>query len=404
MNPNQPTASALIRSRLAAPLCCVALAFACNAQPETEPAGPTAVAGSPDAESHGDSFAGAPPATDQPQPTWPGRLAPTAETAQALFDRVLSLYQGHAAAAYPAGTHQLSIQLLSGKDVHAGSVARRWEVSASLGLIERKQMTVDILATFVCHEMGHIVGGYPFKLDQNAHVDGTGAASEGQADYFATKDCLPRLWAAEQAENAAAASLLGESERARCAATYPDETSRALCGRILLTSLATSHIFKEEREGENVPYPAFDTPDGSRPAESVRGYTASQCRLDTFVAGALCNVKAVGTDVPGFLPPYDDFSEAYEVAARPFACQEGPGARPRCWFVPDRRAFDCSATPPYCAIDEQGYAVGRSCTTGGGPALSSCEAGLVCEIDERGNFNCVEGPPLPPGEAPEEMP
>jgi hypothetical protein len=393
--------------RMAAPLY-AALAFACSAPPNTEPAGSPAPAESSDESKGGESKGGesssAPPNGAAPQPTWPGRLAPTADTAQALFDRVIALYRGHAAAAYPAGTHQFSIQVVDSGKTSASADISQWLVKVDRRLIERDQVTLDVLATFVCHEVGHLVAGYPFKRDDNEHDQGSGVAAEGQSDYYAAKDCLPRLWAAEPADNAIAASLLGESERARCAAAYPDEASRALCGRILFTGLVTSWIFKEGMEEMNTPYPSFDTPDRSEVSEKKGGYASSQCRLDTLVAGALCNVKAVGTDIPGFLPPYDEFSEAYEVAARPFACQEGPGARPRCWFFPNRRAFDCSATPPYCAIDEQGFAVGRTCTTGGGPIASQCPAGWGCEVDELGNFNCIEGPPLVPEETPEEMP
>jgi hypothetical protein len=401
MKKSRSMVPARLRLHIAAPLCAV-FVFACSAQRDVEPAGSPAPAGNTENESNGDSFAGAPPATDQPQPTWPGRLAPTAETAQALFERVITLYQDHASVAYPAGTHQLSIQVVQSGKTSASADVRQWLVKVDRKLIERDQVTLDVLATYVCHEVGHLVAGYPFKGDHNEHEQGTGVADEGQSDYFAAKDCLPRLWAAEPADNAIAASLLGESERARCAAAYPDEPSRALCGRILFTSLATSWIFKEEMGEKDTPYPAFDTPDRSELSEPS-GHPASQCRLDTFVAGALCDVKAVGTDVPGFLPPYDQFNEAYEVASRPFACQEGPGARPRCWFVPNRRAFDCSSTPPYCTINEQGIAAGMGCTPGAGPKFAQCPDS-ACEIDEQGEVNCVGIPEPIPEETQEESP
>jgi hypothetical protein len=250
-------------------------------------------------------------------------------------------------------------------------------------------MTVDILAAYVCHEVGHLVGGYPFKGDANLQDYGTASATEGQSDYFAAKDCLPRLWAEELTENVTAASLLRESERARCRAAYPDEASRALCGRILFTGLATSWIFKEEMGEKATPYPSFDTPDLTEASGRGIAKPPSQCRLDTFVAGALCDVKAVGTEVPGFVPPYDQFSDARVESSRPFACQEGPGARPRCWFVPNRRAFDCSSIASSCTVNEYGFAVAEDCDPGSGPTSAQCDWGGSCETDEQGKAACV---------------
>src|SRR5215217_5429029 len=109
MKKNQPTVLARVRSRLAMPLGCAALVFACSAKTEVEPADSLAPAGSSEAESNGGSPDEPRPATTQPEPTWPGKSAPTTETAHALFERVIALYEGHASAAYPAGTHQLSI-------------------------------------------------------------------------------------------------------------------------------------------------------------------------------------------------------------------------------------------------------------------------------------------------------
>ena len=97
----------------------------------------------------------------------------------------------------------------------------------------------------------------------------------------------------------------------------------------------------------------------------------------------------MGTTIPGYLPPYGKFSEASQEAARPFACQEGPGARPKCWFHPDPRDFDCSAFgPPQCGV-EDGMPGISSCEPIDGPTFSACFWDEVCQTDTDGFPACV---------------
>nr|AYM54335.1 hypothetical protein [Sorangium cellulosum] len=193
----------------------------------------------------------------------------------------------------------------------------------------------------MCHETGHFIGGFPFKTSRrgdSAGALGTSISGEQQADYFATKDCLPRLWANETEANAAAFAELDPSARERCTTAYSDLASQQLCGRILLASLQTGRLYEEQavlQAPRELVYPQLDTPDTTEAAVTKEGHAPSQCRLGTLVAGAVCSVKATGTGIPGFVPPYGEYSSASEEAARPFACQTGPGARPRCWFQPD---------------------------------------------------------------------
>jgi len=54
------------------------------------------------------------------------------------------------------------------------------------GLAKMLDMTLDGLALIACHELGHGLGGAPYK--------DSGSSQEGQADYYATKTCLPVLF------------------------------------------------------------------------------------------------------------------------------------------------------------------------------------------------------------------
>ncbi|MBL6991622.1 MAG: hypothetical protein ISR65_17690 [Bacteriovoracaceae bacterium] len=54
------------------------------------------------------------------------------------------------------------------------------------GLGELELMSRDGLALIACHELGHGIAGPPLKE--------TGASTEGQSDYFATADCLEKVF------------------------------------------------------------------------------------------------------------------------------------------------------------------------------------------------------------------
>ncbi|GAB4420954.1 MAG: hypothetical protein OHK0056_31630 [Bacteriovoracaceae bacterium] len=51
-------------------------------------------------------------------------------------------------------------------------------------------MTRDAYAAIVCHELGHILGGEPRQSISGAEW----SSAEGQSDYFAASNCLPRYF------------------------------------------------------------------------------------------------------------------------------------------------------------------------------------------------------------------
>jgi hypothetical protein len=333
-------------------------------------------------------------AASRPDADLPGKQAPTRETAQSLLNRIAGLYQDYAAAAEPPGSHRLVGVIREDDEVpHTyAQFGEEWRIVVTPAWLAYPTMTVDLLALTSCHEMGHFVGGFPFKGTSRVE-DGTASASEGQADYFATKDCLPRLWADERDSNAAAFAELDASQRELCTKTHSDLPSQHLCARALLTSLHAAQIFHKEYvqqfPSDAVDAPKLETPDLSVVSRTRTGRSNGQCRLDTLVAGIQCNVKAAGTTIPGYLPPYGTFSDASQNAARPFACQEGPGARPECWFYPDTRAFDCTEfEAPECVV-ENGVAAIRSCDAIDGLTDSPCFPNEICQPDADGFPSCV---------------
>jgi hypothetical protein len=136
-------------------------------------------------------------------------------------------------------------------DDWAQSFARRWQTDQVLiygGMAKIRGMNEDSLILLICHELGHLYGGFPFKDEYN-HL-----SAEGQADYWATKECFPKVITESNVE-------------------------RGLSAALILTA-----FFAEKR---HLPLPTEETPDLSVVTETMLEHPSPQCRLDTFIAGAL---------------------------------------------------------------------------------------------------------------------
>lgn len=73
--------------------------------------------------------------------------------------------------------------------VHASYVAygnNHHVINIFGGVIDLPQMSIDGLATVICHEIGHGLGGAPY--------DHEGSSVEGQCDYYATSICLQKIF------------------------------------------------------------------------------------------------------------------------------------------------------------------------------------------------------------------
>lgn len=256
--------------------------------------------------------------------------------------------------------------------VHAGGL---WKLRPSAGLAT-SGISVDAMQVIACHEIGHFLGGFPFHHAQNSSLatDRTVLAAEGQADYYAAKDCLPRIWRDDTA-NVAYAARIPSEYRALCDAAYAAPADQAICYRIIATSTAYAQTLEVDV--------ALTTPVTEMVTETKLGHFDAQRRLDTIVAGALCAIKQPPTVIPGVTDkvtrgaPYQPEAEA---AAKPYACAEGVGARPRSWFRPDAPPpFDCAAFGnDRCEGADHVY-----CTSTGIERYT-CEAG--CVTDELGAY------------------
>ncbi|WP_437877136.1 trypsin-like peptidase domain-containing protein [Sorangium sp. So ce513] len=276
---------------------------------------------------------------------------------------------------------------------------RTWHIHLGVDLRRQGVSPPDLVAFAACHEIGHALGGFPFKRSfvQQQQVEGlatgqygTVSSTEGQADYFATKECLPRLWSAEREVNARFRETVTGVAKARCDAAWDDVDAQNLCYR--LATVAERFGRWGRRPEDSRPVPELSTPDTSEVMVTKQNNPALQCRVDTAFQGALCRTKFRGTAIPGLIPPYEQvltFSPEVEAAAAPDACTEGPGSRPLCWFAPNATAPDCTGIPELGMCDViDGESVVVQCSQDEGIERFVCPPQTPCGVDEGGWADC----------------
>lgn len=133
-------------------------------------------------------------------------------------------------------------------------------------------MTLDGLAITACHEIGHGIGGKPFKE--------TGSSMEGQSDYFATKECLPVVF-----------KYLRETRQADFDSyqnelcTRFSEIDTNFCLRAMAALESDRHFYKYL--GDDVFFNVKSEVVNLELDYSPSWYPESQCRFDTSIHGIL---------------------------------------------------------------------------------------------------------------------
>lgn len=192
-------------------------------------------------------------------------------------------------------------------------------VSIYGGLARHPYMTPEGIVLAACHEIGHHLGGYP-RYDKNT----SWASTEGQSDYFATSKCARKVFAAM-------GNNLSWSQRAQvafevrntCGKTFGINTEEsAICMRTSMAGLTLARVLASLSNTTDPRLISFTNPDKNIVSNIFEGHPAAQCRLDTYLAGAICRVSAT-----------EDFSPNNpRVGACATGRLESIGARPQCWF------------------------------------------------------------------------
>jgi hypothetical protein len=191
-----------------------------------------------------------------------------------------------------------------------------WKVSMFGGLARHSTVTADGFRLVICHEIGHHIGGAPRYAGEDW------ASNEGEADYFATLKCLRRVWQHE--DNAAVIRKLNAPLYLKwsCFKEWRSKTDRDICVRAAMAGSSVANLFGAL--GSEAKPAKFNTPDKKKVEVTYDAHPDTQCRLDTYFQGALCE-KSFNEEI----------GQQDEVTG---SCHgsggQKIGLRPRCWFKP----------------------------------------------------------------------
>ena len=197
----------------------------------------------------------------------------------------------------------------------AKQVRNTYKVIIFGGIGRHPETTKDSLLLVVCHELGHHLGGAPRKGKSPKYW----ASSEGQADYWGALKCMKRILKNENNSEVVESLNVPAIVKDKCEEAYIDNNEIALCIR---TSIASYHLSKLlAKNNEKID---FETPDQNVVVRTYTSHPETQCRLDTYFQGSLCD-RDYRDDV--------DFNDS-----RIGVCSRGEeyetGVRPLCWYKP----------------------------------------------------------------------
>jgi hypothetical protein len=201
-------------------------------------------------------------------------------------------------------------------NAYAEQEGSNWKVSMFGGLARHKTITPDGFALVVCHEIGHHIGGVP------RYAGDDWASNEGQSDYFATTKCLRRVWQSE--DNAAVIRKMEVPQYLTdsCNKAWSAQTDRDICVRGAMAGDSVAKLFAAL--SWQMKPAKFDTPDPKQVTSTNDAHPATQCRLDTYFQGALCE-KSFNEEIG----QKDEVSGVCHGSTG-----HSMGLRPRCWFKP----------------------------------------------------------------------
>lgn len=189
-----------------------------------------------------------------------------------------------------------------------------WYVNMYGGLARRPEVTVDGFALVVCHELGHHLGGFP-------QYNRGWASNEGQADYFSTQACTNLIW--NDGDQSQDQLQIPSYPKNLCDKTYygAGYSRIKLCYREMAAGFSLGNLLG--RLGGDTVH--FDTPDKSVVTSTKDSHPKGQCRLDTYMAGALCKIE--------FNPDLIPKTERQAVMTSCHSSEgDTVGIRPKCWY------------------------------------------------------------------------
>lgn len=191
------------------------------------------------------------------------------------------------------------------------------------GLARHETITEDGMALVVCHEIGHHLGGAPKKGSGGwwGGSSSSWASNEGQSDYFATMKCLRRTFLNDDNSAILRNMEIPEALTTACSKAWTNKVDSDICIRGGMAGMSVAKLFQALRNATVAP--DFTTPDAKVVTRTDDNHPAYQCRLDTYLQGALCEVA-----------DSVDFSDKDEKVGSCHQSTMTAGVRPTCWFKP----------------------------------------------------------------------
>jgi hypothetical protein len=196
-------------------------------------------------------------------------------------------------------------------NAYANQDGDRWEVSFFGGLAKHPEMTVPGFALVVCHELFHHLGGFP------VYSNSRWAAIEGQSDYGAVTACARKMFDQNSPMRVWGKDLMKKkkptepSGQKSCSGFYGID--KEVCEITLEGGLSLGRVLAA-LNGEKAP--SYSTPSKVVVSKTMETHPPAQCRVDTYLAGALCNKTWEDRTIPR------NKSEADKASC----------AKPKCWY------------------------------------------------------------------------
>lgn len=200
---------------------------------------------------------------------------------------------------------------------------KKWKVELHQGLLELHGFSKSNLATAICQNLGYFFGGFPF--------DKSFMAFGGNADYWTSYICLPAYFKDHPSEtkNNFFIKEADVNIRADVCRNYSKDQDNSICKAVVKSTFEVLEFYRMQfglsslkvsdiSESVAQKYPKSELP-------------AIQCRMDTFIAGALCKngskwkVNATYPLTQKDMKKYScDSADTKNLVA---------GVRPDCWYI-----------------------------------------------------------------------
>lgn len=198
-------------------------------------------------------------------------------------------------------------------NAYAVKLNNSWTITMQGELYRHPYLSNDGYALVVCHEMGHLLGGAPYTINKDK------SSVEGQADLWAIGSCLPRYL-----------NAFGDVP------DYSDKRIVEICRSqnvdlktCYQSALAAESLARTLAHISGQMLPSLYVRDNSVAQSTLLAHPTSQCRLDTFMNGIMCDVS---DELDSLATIKESTLETTPLRCKSSFLKNNASVRPSCWF------------------------------------------------------------------------